>query len=143
MSSKNEPYTRPGTCVEGGSTTNGSRPDHAPAFVTTRSSRSRRKGIHPIWLSENAIFRCGNRSKVPDNSQSVIDMYALSDVNAVVTPAGASALVRCITEPDPMCMQTTVFVSSHAAKSGSQWRFESWIDGRPRFAGSSVNVIAF
>ena len=54
----------------------------------------------------------------------------------------ASLLVRAITEPDPMCMQITVWVSSHAASSGSQWRSASWIDGRPRFAGSSVNVMA-
>ena len=43
-------------------------------FVNTRSSRSSRNGIHPTWLSENAIFRFGKRSSVPDSSQSAIDM---------------------------------------------------------------------
>jgi hypothetical protein len=36
------------------------------------------------------------------------------------TAAGASADVDGIFELDPMCMQTTVSVSAHAPKNGSQ-----------------------
>ena len=47
-----------------------------------------------------------------------MDMYAFSDVRAMPTPAGASALVVGIREPDPMCMLIVVPVSSHAARNG-------------------------
>ena len=60
----------------------------------------------------------------------------------MTTPAGASGLVFCIFEPDPMCMQITVPVSSQAVKSGSQNRSRSWMEGRPRFDGSSVKAMA-
>ena len=74
MSSKKQPNTRPGTCDDGSSVSTGSRSDHEPLFVNTRSSRSSRNGIHPTWLSEKAIFRCGKRRSVPDSSQSAIAM---------------------------------------------------------------------
>jgi hypothetical protein len=38
----------------------------------------------------------------------------------VTTPAGASGLVDCILDPEPMCMQMTVPVSLQAVNSGSQ-----------------------
>ena len=40
-----------------------------------------------------------------------------------------------IFEDDPMCMHTTVAVSSQTAKNGSQ--YPEWIEGRPRLGGIS------
>ena len=121
----------------------GSRSDQALLLVNTVSRRSSRKGIQPTWLSEKAIFSRGKRRSAPESSQSAMDMYAFSEVRAVTTPAGASGLVLCILEPDPMCMQITVPVSSQALKSGSQKRSLSWMEGRPRFDGSSVKAMAW
>src|SRR5260370_15955700 len=59
------------------------------------------------------------------------------------TPAGASGDVDGIFDDDPMCMQTTVSVSAHAAKNGSQYPSASCTDGRPRNGGISVNATAW
>ena len=58
------------------------------------------------------------------------------------TAAGASADVDGIFDDDPMCMHTTVSVSSHAARNGSQKPSLSCIEGKPRNAGISENVTA-
>src|SRR6516164_4666850 len=53
---------------------------------------------------------------------------------------GASLDVVGVDPDDPTCRQTTVSVSAHAARSGSQCPL--WIDGRPRGSGFSQNEIA-
>ncbi len=65
-------------------------------------------------------------------------MYVIVDPTA----AGASADVDGIFDDEPMCMQTTVSVSSHAARNGSQQPSLSCIDGSPRNEGISENVTA-
>ena len=62
---------------------------------------------HPadLALAENAILRFGNRTRLPDTSQSAIDICALSDVSAVAAARGRVGLTSAIFEPDPMCMQ--------------------------------------
>ncbi len=80
-------------------------------------------------------MRFGKRPSAPESSQSDIDICALIDVSAAATPCGASALVVVIFEPEPMCMQITTRVSSHAANSGSHQWSARWIDGSPRLVG--------
>jgi len=63
---------------------------------------------------------------------------ALENVSVLDTMNGASGDVAGIFELDPMCMQTTVPVSSHARKNGSQKRSLSWTDGRPSGWGFSL-----
>ena len=45
---------------------------------------------------------------------------ALPNASVAVTAGGASAEVAGMRDDDPMCMHTTVPVSAHAAKNGSQ-----------------------
>jgi hypothetical protein len=45
-------------------------------------------------------------------------------------------------DPDPMCMHSTVPVSSAASKTGAQYPDGSWIDGNRRWWGISGNVMA-
>ena len=54
--------------------------------------------------------------------------------------AGASDDVDGALDDEPTCRHTTVPVSSHAARSGSQYPVCN--DGSPRRSGSSGNVIA-
>ena len=62
-------------------------------------------------------------------------------VIAMLTSAGASSEVTVIDDEEPMCMHTTVLVSTQAAKKGSQW--SPWRPGRPSFSGFSENVTAW
>src|SRR3954466_1063407 len=89
------------------------------------------------------MTRRGNRVNTPDINQSVSEYAALANVNVEPTAGGASADVDGIFEDDPMCMHTTVSVSSHAAKNGSQKLFASWIDGSPRNGGISLKHTAW
>src|SRR5947208_412009 len=88
------------------------------------------------------MLRWGWRSSTPENSQSVRPMADVMNTSVPMTAGGASADVVTKYEPEPMCIQITVAVSSHAAKYGSQNLPGSWIDGSPSFVGSSVNATA-
>ena len=65
-------------------------------------------------------MRRGKSTRTPENRKSVIDDIALPNDNVACTAAGASADVDGIFDDEPMCMLTTVSVSSHAAKNGFQ-----------------------
>jgi hypothetical protein len=85
-----------------------------------RSIRSRTYGIHPIWLSENANFRLGNRWRCPENTQSVKASCALKLSPDWRTRGGASGELVAIDDEDPMWMQITTPASSQACNRGSQ-----------------------
>ena len=68
------------------------------------------------------------------------DDIALPKLNVAATATGASAEVAGIFDDDPMCMHTTVPVSAHAAKNGSQ--SPVWMLGRPSTAGISLKHTA-
>src|SRR5665213_181960 len=55
---------------------------------------------------------------------------------------GASGEVLGILDDEPMCMHTTVPVSSHASKNGFQKSFLLWMEGRPNGCGFSGKVTA-
>ena len=65
---------------------------------------------------------------------------ALLKLSVACTVAGASGDVAGICDDEPMCMLTTVSVSWHAWKNGSQWSV--WIDGSPRWWGISLKHTA-
>ncbi len=56
---------------------------------------------------------------------------------------GASGDVLGMRDEEPMCMHTTVSVSSHAAKRGSQWWLFECTDGNPSGCGFSEKVMAW
>ena len=60
----------------------------------------------------------------------------------IVTNIGDSSDIVNRLLDDPMCMQTTVSVSSQAAMRGSQCPPGSWMVGRPSMAGFSENATA-
>ena len=75
-------------------------------------------GIQPIWPSEYASLRSGNSTSTPENRKSHIEPMALLNDSVACTAAGASGDVAGIFDEEPMCMQITVSVSSHAVKNG-------------------------
>src|SRR6478752_5242564 len=56
------------------------------------------------------------------------------------TASGASGDDVIVLVPEPMCMATTVPVSAHAWKNGSQ--YPEWMLGSPSHDGSSENATA-
>ena len=70
------------------------------------------------------------------------DIAAFMYVSVDPTAGGASFEVDGIFDDEPMCMHTTVPVSAHAWKNGSQYPSASWTDGKPRNGGISVNATA-
>ncbi len=79
---------------------------------------------------------------MPEKRKSTNEPIEFVNVRVDDTMNGASAVVVCIFDDEPMCMLITVPVSSQASKNGSQKRSLSWTDGRPSFDGSSENVTA-
>src|SRR5580658_8181334 len=76
----------------------------------------------------------------PEKRKSVSDDMALPKLKVAATATGASAEVAGIFDEDPMCMHTTVLVSSQAAKKGSHCPL--WMLGRPRWGGISLKHTA-
>src|ERR1700722_20341774 len=76
----------------------------------------------------------------PENKKSHSDDMALPKLSDAATATGASAEVAGIFDDEPMCMQPTVWVSSHAAKKGSQAPL--WMLGRPKCGGISLKQTA-
>src|SRR5690349_6318778 len=95
-------------------------------------------GIQPTWLSAYAILMSGNRASVPEKAQAATDPSALCAYMEMAS--GASGDVVGIDDDEPMCIDTVVSLSSHAAHRTSQ--SAEYIDGQPSFAGLSLNVIA-
>ncbi len=71
--------------------------------------------------SAYSSFRSGYRCSTPENRKSVRLATLLPKMIVAATASGASGDVCGVLVPDPMCMQITVPVSSHAWKNGSQW----------------------
>src|SRR5437870_12044941 len=105
-------------------------------YFQVLSARSSAYGIQPIWPSEYDNLSSGNRTSTPENRKSASDAIELLHDRRISTDGGASFDVAGILDDDPMCMQTAVRVSSHAAKNGSQYPL--WMLGRPRCTGISL-----
>ena len=70
--------------------------------------------------SDIAIMMFGNLRQTGVHMRSLSARNEFIGVIAMLTSTGASIDVTVIDDDDPMCMHTTVPVSSHAAKNGSQ-----------------------
>ena len=55
---------------------------------------------------------------------------------------GASGDVLGMRDDEPMCMHSTVCVSSQARNTGAQWLSRSWTEGSPNGVGFSGKVMA-
>src|SRR5580704_6560196 len=76
----------------------------------------------------------------PEKRKSHSDDIAFPKLSVAATATGASPDVAGILDDEPICMQTTVRVSSQAAKKGSQYPL--WMLGRPRWGGISLKQTA-
>ena len=77
---------------------------------------------------------------IPDGSGRGLATRLKEVVGVVIRRPTVVVSSDGIWEDEPMCRQTTVSVSSQAAKNGSQ--APEWIDGRPSGCGFSENVTA-
>src|SRR5437588_8466130 len=81
----------------------------------------------------------GKRNGTFANNQSTA--AAMLAPNSTVTASGGAPSDAVGVVPDePKCRQSTVSVSSHARKNGSQW--SEYSDGKPILSGDSVNETA-
>src|SRR6186997_1912662 len=85
--------------------------------------------------------RVGKRSSVPEKMKSSIDPIAFEKVSVDDTMNGASPDVAGMRDDEPMCMHTTVSVSTQAWKNGSQK--PEWMLGSPRWGGISEKQTAW
>ncbi len=74
---------------------------------TTCSARSRKYGIQPIEPSDRAIFRFGNCSKLPLNSQSSsVPAWLAAAEYAMKASVGMSSEVRIRFDDEPTCIDS-------------------------------------
>ncbi len=97
-------------------------------------------GTQPMPPSDRAMARSGKRSGTPDHSHSAAAMRALTGNRVGRSSKGGSGEGRGAHDDAPVCRQTTVAVSSQAAKRGSQWPLK--IDGSPSWEGNSGKLTA-
>ncbi|MCG3769258.1 MAG: hypothetical protein JW384_00379 [Nitrosomonadaceae bacterium] len=64
--------------------------------------------------SDKAIIIFGNLRKIGVHIKSLSARKEFIGVMAILTSAGASSDVTVIDDEEPICMHTTVLVSSHA-----------------------------
>ena len=64
--------------------------------------------------------RSGKRTQTPDHSQSAVAMSAFAGKSVGNSSKGGSSLGIGAQPAYPVCRQTTVLVSTHAARKGSQ-----------------------
>src|SRR5579863_9661479 len=97
-------------------------------------------GTQPMPPSDMARDRRGKRSATPDHSHSAAAINALTGNNVGSSSNGGSGDGSGAHDEAPVCMHTTVDVSSQAAKKGSHTPEK--IDGNPNWAGNSGNDTA-
>src|SRR6478752_10625298 len=95
---------------------------------------------HPIPPSERQMRMSGKRTGTFEYSQSTALYMPYAPNRTAGISGGASSDVVGDVPDEPTCRQSTVPVSAHAAKSGSQW--PEWIVGKPSLSGASEKVTA-
>ncbi len=86
-------------------------------------------GTQPMPPSDMAMESRGNRKGTPDQSHSPAATSALTGNNVGRSSKGGPGEASGTQEEEPVWRHTTVPVSSHAAKSGSQWSLK--MEGKP------------
>src|SRR3954447_4648272 len=102
--------------------------------------RSISMGTQLIPPSENAILMSGNRVGTCAHNQSAAVTSAFTGNRLVYNSSGAPGERAAVHDDEPLWRHTTVSVSSHARRNGSQW-VES-IGGIPRSTGFSGKLTA-
>src|SRR5580692_3885468 len=97
-------------------------------------------GTHPMPPSDMATFRPGKRSGTPDHTHSPAASSALTGKTVGSNSKGGSGEGRGAQEDAPVCRQTTVSVSSQAAKNGSHCPLK--MEGCWSWAGNSGKLTA-
>src|SRR5579863_1436489 len=97
-------------------------------------------GTHPIPPSDMATAKPGKRTGTPDHSHSAAASSAFTGNSVGKSSKGGSGDGRGAHPEAPVWRHTTVEVSSHAAKKGSQ--APEKMDGTPRRAGNSGKLTA-
>ena len=100
-----------------------SMPSHVPKMAWYRptwSSRSSRPATQPMPPSERQSFRSGKRTGILEYSQSTAANIAQPKNSTPMVSDGAPLDVAGADDDEPTCRQTTVSVSAHAARNGSQ-----------------------
>src|ERR1700678_4108894 len=90
--------------------------------------------------SESATCRSGNRNGTPDQSHSPAARRAFTGNTVGNSSNGGSGEGRGAQDDAPVCRQTTVCVSSQAAKNGSQVPLK--MEGSCNWAGNSGKLTA-
>src|SRR4051794_12917674 len=91
--------------------------------------------------SDSATLSVGNFRSTGDQRRSAAAWTMFTGCNVISTSTGASGAVITSDDDEPMCMQTMVPSSEHAAQNGSQWA--SWKLGSLSLAGFSENDTAW
>src|SRR5262245_43609328 len=82
--------------------------------------RSMSIGTQLMPPSENAILICGNRVGTCAHNQSAAVTSAFTGNSDVYSSSGAPGERAAVHDDEPLCRHTTVSVSSHARRNGSQ-----------------------
>ena len=94
----------------------------------------------PMPPSLMAMRRSGKRTHTPDHNQSAAAINALAGKSVGYSSKGGSDDGIGAHADEPVCKQTTVSVSAHAARNGSQW--PECNDGRSSLDGNSAKLTA-
>src|ERR1700721_4092032 len=97
-------------------------------------------GTQPIPPADMAMDRPGKRRGTPDHSHSPAATSALTGKRVGSSSKGGSGEGSGAHDEAPVCRQTTVPVSSQAAKKGSHSPLK--MEGRPSCAGNSGKLTA-
>src|SRR5687768_10592055 len=90
--------------------------------------------------SERAMRRAGNRTHTPDHNQSAAARKALAGKTVGNSSKGGSGDGIGAHAAEPVWRHTTVPVSAHAARNGSQAPL--WTDAYPSCVGNSGKLTA-
>ncbi len=97
-------------------------------------------GTQPMPPSDMATARAGKRNGTPDHSHSPAASSALTGKTVGSSSKGGSGEGSGAQPDAPVCRQTTVPVSSQAAKKGSQSPLK--MEGNCSWAGNSGKLTA-
>src|SRR5580658_8602413 len=97
-------------------------------------------GTQPIPPSDMATLRRGKRSGTPAHSHSAAAMRAFTGKRVGRSSNGGAGDGKGAHDEAPVCRQTTVSVSSQAAKKGSH--SPEKMEGKPRAEGNSGKLTA-
>src|SRR5574340_957438 len=103
--------------------------------------RSRKYGTQPMPPSDSDTLSSGNWRSTGEKSRSAAHWMMFTGWRPMSTSMGASGAVTTSDDDEPMCRQTIVPSSEHAAQNGSQC--SEWKLGSLSLEGFSENDTAW